>query len=127
MAAVGELQLHYTDMDSYFLHHGANSSGSGCESGSASSSFGGPTTGDVNCDQTVPFDLSEYFRDDVSTHTSFSEYVDNGLFQAVQSNGVNLLVGGGSSMRYGEFCAYLLIINPKDYLQYNLENIYMVS
>jgi hypothetical protein len=106
MAAVGELHLHYTDMDPYFLHHG-NSSGSGCESGSASSSFGGPT-GDVNSDQPVPFDLSEYLRDDVSAHMSFSEYMDNGLLQAVQGNVVDLPVGGSSCTRYLGFYAYLL-------------------
>jgi hypothetical protein len=105
MAAVGELHLQYTGMDPYFLHHG-NSSGSGYESGSASSSFGGPT-GDVNSDQPVPFDLSEYLRDDVSTHMPFSEYMDNGLFQAVQSNGVDLPVGGNSCTRYVGFYAYL--------------------
>lgn len=102
MTAVGKLhQLHYTDMDnSYFLHHG-NSSGSGCESGSASSSLGG-LTGDVNSDQPLPFDLSEYFGDDLSTHSAFSQYMDNSLFQAVQSNGVNLPVDGGNScIRYG--------------------------
>ncbi|KAF3328378.1 putative WRKY transcription factor 51 [Carex littledalei] len=97
MAAVGELhQLHYTDMNSYFLNHG-NSSGSGCESGSASSSFGTGLTGDVNSDQPLPFDPSEYLRDDLSTHSAFSQFMDNSLFQAVQSNGVNLPVDGGNS------------------------------
>ncbi|KAJ4806933.1 WRKY transcription factor [Rhynchospora pubera] len=97
MAAVGELQFHYSDMDLYFMPHG-NSSGSGYESGSASSSFSGPT-GDGNSDNPIPFDLSEYFRDEVSMHSSFlpPPYMDNCLFQAMQSSGINLPVGGSVS------------------------------
>ncbi|KAJ4771560.1 WRKY transcription factor [Rhynchospora pubera] len=100
MAAVGELQLHYSDMDPYFMPQG-NSSGSGYESGSASSSFGGPT-GDGNSDNPIPFDLSEYFIDEVSTHSSLlpPPYMDNSLFQAVQSSGggVNLPVSGSGGV-----------------------------
>ncbi|KAJ4780507.1 WRKY DNA-binding protein 51 [Rhynchospora pubera] len=127
MAAVGELQFHYSDMDLYFMPHG-NSSGSGYESGSASSSFSGPT-GDGNSDNPIPFDLSEYFRDEVSMHSSFlpPPYVDNCLFQATQSSGINLPVGGSVSRIPGmdkprtERIAFRMNPNPRNYYKCSTE------